>query len=210
MPTANVYVDGFNLYYRCLQNTPYKWLDLSKLAALLLPQTTIGRIRYFTAHIQARPDDLDAPTRQAIYLRALQSIPNLTIHFGHFLSDVKRMRLAEPIPGGPTMVNVIRTDEKGSDVNLATYLLLDAFRREADTALVISNDSDLAEPVRIVRSEFNVRVGVTHPCRGTPSHTLQSAAAFVRRTRNGVLLASQFPPTLTDAKGRPITKPARW
>lgn len=209
MPTANVYVDGFNLYYRCLQNTSYKWLDLSRLSALLLPHARIARIRYFTARIQARPDDRNAPTRQEIYLRALRTVPNLTIHFGHFLSDVKRMRLANPVSGGPTTVDVIRTDEKGSDVNLATYLLLDAFHREADTALVISNDSDLAEPVRIVRREFAVKVGVTHPCRGTPSQTLQSAADFVKRIREGALQASQFPQTLTDAAGS-FTKPLRW
>jgi hypothetical protein len=25
------YVDGFNLYYRALKGTPYKWLDLNKM-----------------------------------------------------------------------------------------------------------------------------------------------------------------------------------
>ena len=32
-----VYIDGFNLYYRCLKDTPYKWLDLYRMAELLLP-----------------------------------------------------------------------------------------------------------------------------------------------------------------------------
>jgi hypothetical protein len=48
------------------------------------------------------------------------------------------MPLAHPRPGGPAAVEVIKTEEKGSDVNLATYLLLDAFRRDCDTAIVIS------------------------------------------------------------------------
>ncbi len=210
MPTANVYVDGFNLYYRCLQNTPYKWLDISRLSALLLPHATIGRIRYFTARIQSRPGDAGAPTGQEIYLRALSTIPNLSIHYGHFLSGVKSMRLAQPIPGGPTMADVIRTDEKGSDVNLATYLLLDAFKKEAETALVVSNDSDLAEPIRVVRNaDFGVKVGPTRPCRGNPSVTLQKAADFVKQIRTGALAASQFPPTLNDVTG-PFSKPPTW
>jgi hypothetical protein len=81
---ANVYIDGFNLYYGCLRRTPYKWLDLGKLCETLLTDNEIHRIRYFTARIEARPDDPDAPNRQDAYLRALRSVPNLTIHYGHF------------------------------------------------------------------------------------------------------------------------------
>ena len=33
MPTANVYIDGFNLFYRCLKGTPYKWLDVLRTNA---------------------------------------------------------------------------------------------------------------------------------------------------------------------------------
>jgi len=53
MSTANVYVDGFNLYYRCVKGTPHKWLDVSSLAAKLLHSgTQINRIRYFTARVR--------------------------------------------------------------------------------------------------------------------------------------------------------------
>ena len=41
-------------------------------------------------------------------------------------------------------------EEKGSDVNLATYLVADGFRDLYDTAVVVSNDSDLAEPLKLV------------------------------------------------------------
>jgi hypothetical protein len=56
-PTINVYVDGFNLYYGCLRNTPYKWLDIAKLCRFLLPEYRVNRLRYFTARITARPAD---------------------------------------------------------------------------------------------------------------------------------------------------------
>jgi hypothetical protein len=47
-------------------------------------------------------------------------------------------------------------EEKGSDVNSATYLLLDAF----DTAVVVSDDSDLLEPLTLVKRRFRKRMAV--------------------------------------------------
>ena len=61
------------------------------------------------------------------------------------------MPLRHPVPGGPRTVEVIKSEEKGSDVNLATYLMLDAFRRDCDTAVLITNDSDMQEPIEIVQ-----------------------------------------------------------
>ena len=62
-----VYVDGFNLYYGAVKDTPYKWLDINKLCQLLLPKHTIHQIKYFTARVVARPSDPDQPTRQQVY-----------------------------------------------------------------------------------------------------------------------------------------------
>jgi hypothetical protein len=38
---TNVYVDGFNLYYGCLKNTPFRWLNIAELCRLMLPKDTI-------------------------------------------------------------------------------------------------------------------------------------------------------------------------
>jgi hypothetical protein len=69
---TNVYIDGFNLYYRLLKANPqFKWLDLKALAtALLQPQNQIQKIRYYTARISGRFDPT-APARQQVYLDAL-------------------------------------------------------------------------------------------------------------------------------------------
>lgn len=80
-PRTSIYIDGFNLYYRCLRRTPYEWLNLAKLCESLLPRNDIRQIRYFAALIDARPDDPDQPQRQLTYLRALRTIPHLTIHY---------------------------------------------------------------------------------------------------------------------------------
>jgi NYN domain len=205
-----VYVDGFNLYYGCLKGTSYKWLDLETLCALLLPGYDVKRIRYFTARISGRPERPDSPTRQDTYLRALASRATVTIHYGKFLRSTVRMPLAAPQPGGSKTVEVIKTEEKGSDVNLATYLLLDAFRNDSNVAVVISNDSDLCEPIRIVQDEFKVPVGLLIPHR-RPSEALRRLKpAFVKQIRRGPLSASQFPDKLTGPGGRTISKPLAW
>ena len=73
------------------------------------------------------------------------------------------MRISNPPPFGPPSIYVRKVEEKQSDVNLATYLLLDCFRNDCDEAVIISNDSDLATPIQVVRDEFNMRIGVINP-----------------------------------------------
>lgn len=205
MPT-NVYVDAFNLYYGCLKGTPYRWLDLGALCRRLLPRDEIGRIRYFTATVSARPDNRGAPQRQQVYLRALATIPDLSIHYGHYLSHITRMPLVRRRSGGPRTVEVVKTEEKGSDVNLATYLLLDAFKGECEVAVVISNDSDLKLPIEVAQAELGLSVGVVNPHPpARRSRALQPT--FFKQIRSSAL-ATQFPAVLTDSRGE-IRKPAR-
>lgn len=206
---TNVYVDGFNLYYGCLKGSPYKWLDLEALCGVLLPQNHIHRIRYFTARAQVR-DDPGVPVRQGAYMRALDTLPMLSIHLGHFLTNNVRMPLAKPTKWANT-VEVVKTEEKGSDVNLATHLLLDAFRRDAQCYVVISNDSDLLEPIRVVRHELHASVGLVNPHlpRKISKALVGCKPSFVKQIRAAGLAASQFPPSLKDANGT-ITKPPGW
>jgi len=160
---TTIYIDGFNLYYGALRNTPHKWLDVEALCRRLLPKDDINRIRYFTARITARPDDPQQAQRQETYLRALRTLPLVSIHFGHFLTHPVRLPLANPGPSGPRTAEVLRTEEKGSDVNLASHLLLDAFQKNCDTAVVVSNDSDLRVPIRIAEQQLGIRVGIINP-----------------------------------------------
>lgn len=200
-----IYVDGFNLYYGALKGTPYKWLDLHKLCGLLLPQEQIVEIKYFTARVSARPHDPDQPTRQQTYLRALQTLPNLQIIYGHFLAHEILMPRAD---NPAKQVKVIKTEEKGSDVNIAAHLVNDGHRGRYDLAVLITNDSDLLEPVKIVRYELNLPVGILTP-HPHPSRVLQQHATFLKKIRRGPLQASQFPAQLTDANGH-FRKPADW
>ena len=202
-----VYVDAFNLYYGCLKDTPYRWLDLSELARRLLPGHRVTRIRYFTAVVESRPDDPSQQQRQQAYLRALRTLPEVRIHFGSFLTNVVRLPLAQPVAGRPRTVEVLRTEEKGSDVNLATRLLVDGFTHAFDAAVVISNDSDLRAPIEAARGELELRVGVVIPSPRARRSALP--ADFYRRIRPGALAVSQFPPVLHDERGT-IRRPASW
>lgn len=206
---TNVYVDGFNLYYRSLKGTAYKWLDLAGLAKVLLPSHhQLNKIRYFTARVSARPTDAGAQERQVVYLRALRSIPGLTIHYGNFLSKPKKLPLVD---GNGQVTNrfkvVMVTEEKGSDVNLASYLLLDAFRDDYDAALVVSNDSDLITPIEIAMHEFGKRIIVAITDPEAPRSALPASA--YRRIREGNLSASQLAAVISDGN-REIRKPASW
>lgn len=65
---VNVYIDGFNFYFGAVRGTPYRWLDFSKLCRLLLPRDHVNRIRYFTALVEARPDDPTKQQRQQTFI----------------------------------------------------------------------------------------------------------------------------------------------
>ncbi len=207
---TNVYIDGFNLYYRALKDTPFRWLDLRKLAETLFPQDNIHRVCYFTARLDARPSNPGQAQRQLIYLRALATLSSLNIYFGTFRTGVKRRPLAEPLPGLPTHVLVRDSEEKGSDVNLATRLLVDGFNGEYEQAVVVSNDADFASAMRYVRDDLGLRVTLVNPdARSTSPRELAEAATYVKRLWKSHLRRSQLPETVTDEVGD-ITKPTGW
>ena len=207
---TNVYVDGFNLYYRALKDTPYRWLDPRRLTEALFPKEAIHSIHYFTARLELRPGNPGQAQRQLIYLRALATLPDLEIHYGAFRSGVKRRPLAEPVPGLPTYVRVRDSEEKGSDVNLATRLLVDGFNGEYEQAVVVSNDADFAAAMRYVRDGLGLRVMLVNPdARNNSPRDLADAATYVKRLWRSHLRRSLLPDALTDEVGA-ITKPGGW
>ena len=203
-----VYVDGFNLYYGALKGTPWKWLDLpALLAKVLQPHHEILTVKYFTARVSGTRADPSKPQRQDVYLRALRRYrPEVEVYFGHFLSHKVRAPLAQPA-GDQRTVEVIRTEEKGSDVNLAVHLLNDGWLDAYDCAVVVSNDSDIAEAMRLVRQHHGKRIGLVTPGTGRPSRQLMAHVDFSRHIRPNALRRSQLPGPIP---GTNIRKPARW
>jgi uncharacterized LabA/DUF88 family protein len=204
-----VYVDGFNLYYGAVKGTPYKWLNILRLCQLLLPKNQIVKIKYFTALVTARPSDPDQPNRQQLFLRALHTIPGLEIIYGHFLEHEVLMPVAKRASVKHKYMWIVKTEEKGSDVNIAAHMINDGYKGLYEVAVIVSNDSDLVEPIKIVRNELILPVIVLNPFVDTPSHEMRKFATFVKPIRQGVLSASQFPPRMKDATGV-FFKPPSW
>lgn len=238
---VRAYIDGFNLYYggvasadayqRSTGTSPaWKWLDVEALCERLVtakwPTAVIDKVEYFTARIKPRYPGHSSPTRQDVYIRALER-RGIDVVPGHFLIKTKRRPLLasahdKVTSQHPPMAWVQDSEEKGSDVNLATRLLVEHFRDGAayDAAVIISNDSDLKMPVAVVRSDGRP-VGVLNPHR-MPVEALWpkglAAPHFGRRIEFDDLLACQLPDPLTDrngkaivtSKGAQIRRPVEW
>ena len=214
-PKTFVYVDGYNLYYRAVRGTPYRWLDIQRLCEQILPNNDILEIKYFTASIGTRGDS-QKPIRQETFFRAIRAMnPKVKIIKGKYEAKAVTRELIHShwinrlrrIVGKPNRkVKVYNPQEKGSDVNLATQLLNDAWRNRYDVAVVISNDSDLLGAIRLVRHERGKAVGNIYPMN-SPNLDLYHESDFKVELRPAMLAAAQFP---TSIPGTNIHKPASW
>ncbi|MCA9833835.1 MAG: NYN domain-containing protein [Thermomicrobiales bacterium] len=215
------YVDGFNLYHGCFANLSsreswrkFRWLDLNTMCSRIYPNGTTVGIRYFTATVDKNAEDPQSFIRQQTYLRALRTTKTVTIHLGRFSTYAKLRMVAESenrpvIAATPEQYAlVIESREKGSDVNLASHLLLDGFEDTYDLAVVITNDSDLATPIRMIRENLGKRVAIVNPRKRT-AIDLKGIANSYKVIRRSWLENAQFPMTLTDENGD-FTKPAHW
>ena len=58
--------------------------------------------------------------------RSIKYRPEVEVYFGHFLSHRVRAPLVQPV-GNQRTAEIVRTEEKGSDINLAVHLLNDGW-----------------------------------------------------------------------------------
>ncbi|MCK5202713.1 MAG: NYN domain-containing protein [Desulfobacterales bacterium] len=211
-----IYIDGFNFYYGVVKDTSYKWLDFMALfKRVLKPGHDILAIKYFTARVTGKLDP-NQPLRQKTFIRALRKhIPELSVYYGQFNSHTINAPLAYPISDKTfgkhiKFANIIKTEEKGSDVNLAVHVLNDAWRDEYDCAVVVSNDSDLAESLRLVKEQNKKMIGVIYPSTNRkrhPSKALTQHADFTKSIFESTLKACQLPDPIP---GTTISKPTDW
>lgn len=212
---VHVYVDGFNFYYRLFKNQrrkhplprSYKWLNIHALACALEPAGSIEWIGYFTAYVSSTTNDPFQHERQRAYIEALKTISCLEVVPGNFLSVRK---WGVPIGGNPAIpIEFTAFEEKGSDVNLACRLVLDGARQSFDHALVITNDGDLVEPVRIVTQDIGLPVTVISPDVNI-NGKLRTVATEAKTLDTKLFRNCLFSDQLTNAAGVPITKPQQW
>jgi hypothetical protein len=212
-----VYIDGFNLYFRALKNSRHKWLNLNALCEAALPKDCdVVAINYYTARVTIRRNPTSQKDQNS-YFNALKTLPNLHIHLGNFQAVKKWMFLVQPVElrppsqvaphPNPEFSRVVKTEEKGSDVNLGVHLVRDAFTGAFEHAVVITNDTDLKEPLRIVAQEAKLPITLLTPV-GNPAEDLRRLVTHVRHLQP-CLGVSQFSNPVIGPKGL-ITKPADW
>lgn len=209
MGTTRVYIDGFNLYHGLIHESRTHWLDLSAFAKRLNRNIDVDRVIYCTARVSGTGSESGKPDRQDRYLRALAAAcPNVEIVYGNFRTNSKPYPLAACRNDPTCAIWVSVRTEKGSDVNLAARLLHDAHLKRFDRAIVISGDSDLVEPIRLVTKELGKTVWVRNP-RNKDSVELEGVATHYDRIRPSVALAAQLPDPVIDGDRR-YSKPPEW
>ena len=209
MKITRVYIDGFNLYHGIIRDNRLHWLDLQSFAEKLNRNQPVDHITFCTAMVSGTITDPDKALRQEVYHRALAlACPKVEILKGMFTSHIGRKPLAGCKNTPACLVQVVSRCEKGSDVNLASRLLFDAHAGRYDRAIVVSGDSDLMEPIRLVAKEMGKEVWVRNP-RNVSSVELEGVATHYDRIRPAVLQASQLPDLVTDGL-RAYHKPAKW
>ncbi len=232
----NAYIDGFNLYKGVLERRgDTKWLDIRSLCESRFPNLTLRDVYYFTANVKERFRGDDSPRRQHAYLRALKDQGVLVI-YGKFRRDSDWLRveasnaraLLEPglpahlgatelafrnscrnaLPDRPK-TRVAQFEEKGSDVNLASYLLRDVFLERLQNALIITGDSDLVTPIKMVKN-FGAVTHVMIPNQRQRVDDLRAAASTIEHIHANELLNHQFPNHYVTRKGGVILRPSTW
>jgi 6-hydroxy-3-succinoylpyridine 3-monooxygenase len=202
-----VYIDGFNLYYGALKDTPYKWLNLERYFRLLLSGQDIQKIRYFTARVIGS-DVID----QDVYLSALATLPLVDIILGQF----KRKQIQGLCPSCPLPdPQVFSTyEEKRTDVNIAIWMLHDAYENLCDRLVLVTGDSDLVSAIAMVKDRcpektISVYIPARNKIRGAAVE-LRSIADKNKTLPLNILPAAQFPAEITTGAGIVIRKPSSW
>ena len=208
-----VYIDGFNLYYGLLRCKPtYKWLDLWKLAeALVSPLNQIVAVKYFTSRVNYDPKKPLSKEHQEIYLRALQKIGTVEIIEGYYQrQDAKMPFRFEPCKSCRPYADVVRIEEKRSDVNLATAMMVDFHENKADSFVVISGDADLIAPIDYIRRVGGRNVVVFNP-HSSISGDLKRHATFYKNIPRDLPASCRLPNEIVyGSHNRVIRCPDAW
>lgn len=216
-PVTYVYIDGFNLYYGLKKSCTavgksWRWLNLEEFCRRLLSEFDVTEIHYFTARLN--PPEWAKAKRQRKFLRALETLPLVTVHYGRYETRPEEFyEVLNPEEDPPYVLGdkrwVLHTEEKQSDVNLATQLLVDGLvEHRFEAAVIASNDSDLLAPIRTLRGR-GLTVGILNPHLDRPSTELRDASSFLRSIREKPVYRSQFPDVLSDSGGD-FSKPPAW
>lgn len=194
------FIDGFNLYHSIKENAKEcKWLDLHSLCKkFILEGESIQDIFYFTA---LPTWNADKTNKHKIYIKALRT-KFITPVYGKFKIVSKCCHLCGKLY--PTH------EEKQSDVNIAMFLFAEAMKDSFDTAIIISGDSDLIPPIRMLQEHFpSKKIGVLIPYSRCATE-LKNIADFSSKIKKEHLIKSLFPKEIILEDNSKIKCPDNW
>ncbi len=195
------YIDGFNLYFG-MKDAGYdhcKWLDIDKLIrSYLTPNQQIVNIKYFTSRVTNNPLK---QKRQTTYIEALET-KGISIVYGLY----KAKNIECQNCGHLWSV----ANEKMTDVNIATNLIIDAFQNKYDTAILVSGDSDLVPSIKAVHENFEKKASSVFFPPNRHNITVAAAAKGSQIIGRKKLFDSQFPEEVTKKDGYVLHKPSEW
>lgn len=223
-----IYIDGYNLYYSRLKNTPFKWLDVVALFRDRVlrsqdPTAEVIAVKYFTAPVKAsyaRHGTLSEQA-QAQYLRALKAKYACieVINGFHIFEPAKLPTFIKGVPASKDNLSSIwMIEEKQTDENLSLQVYRDAIKGHCDQVLICSNDSDLEPVLKLLALDTPaVIVGLVlplpPPCsddKRISNKRLIGKTHWVRHyIRDEELAKAQLPQQVPTMK-KPAVKPAHW
>ncbi|MFQ5894709.1 MAG: NYN domain-containing protein [Nitrospinota bacterium] len=196
-------VDGFNIYHaiHALRQNHLKWVDLRGVASEFVNpfQEELAEVFYFSAYATWLPGPY---RRHRQYVAALQS-RDVTAVMSPFKVRPKRCQKCGH--------QWDEHEEKETDVQIAIYLMRNAFQRSFGKVLLISADSDLTPAVEMARSvapEVPIHLLVP-PGRWNQAHGLQVAASSASRIKRHHLSKNLLPEKVI-ASGRTIVRPHEY
>lgn len=196
-----VYIDGFNLYFGMMDAgfNHCKWLNVEKLIRSYLSANQIlVEIKYFTSRITNNPQK---QKRQTTYLEAIETT-EVKIIYGLYK--------AKSIECENCGHNWTISNEKMTDVNIATHLIIDAYQDKYDTAILVSGDSDLVPPIKAVHQNFNNKVVSVFFPPNRHNNTVANAAKGSLIIGRKKLIDSQFDENIKKKDGFILHKPSDW
>lgn len=224
------FIDGYNLFYGLLANTPYKWLDLPALlthiTAIENPKSKTVEIYYFSSPVKPELASRGTQSKEAqdSYIRALKAC-GVSVTMGrHTLEPAQAPRFVDKStrPSRQDKVDIWKLEEKETDVNLAVSLYRLLSKQQAlntedqiQQVVLVSADTDIGPALRAIKEDFpHIRIGVILPHRegikrGAPG-TLRNQANWMRTIVKNEELAAHQLPDKVPTKKKPIFKPDYW
>jgi uncharacterized LabA/DUF88 family protein len=203
-PMARVafFIDGFNVYHSLKENPSYHrylWLDYRTLAERFTRRADrLSEVHYFTAYATWKPHSMK---RHRMLVGALESRA-VNIVMGKFKKKDMYCKVCR--------ASFKVREEKQTDVNIAVSLLKEALLDHYDTAVLLTNDTDLIPAIQAVKEAFpGKKIGVLFPIDRWATE-LKDVCDFWRKIERKDLARSQFPNEVRLPSGVVLTRPSTW